>query len=141
MATFDPFGYGDDFNHVLKAINKLSDKLDLIQQAVSASLAAVSIEIASVAAGQSAQGANLASIRTNTETIMASLDDVLADVTAETSAIDSLSTLIQGLRDQIANAGLSPADQAKVDAIFAGAESNKAALAAALAANVPTPAA
>lgn len=73
------------------------------------------------------------------EKIMATLDDVLKDVTDETTAIASISTLIQGLRDQITAAGLSPADQAKVDAIFATAESNKAGMAAALAANVPPP--
>ena len=71
------------------------------------------------------------------EHIMATLDDIVADVTAETTAIASVATLIQGLRDQIANAGLTPADQAKVDAIFAAAEANKAALATALDANVP----
>ncbi len=67
----------------------------------------------------------------------ATLDQVLADVTAETTAIGSVQTLITGLQQQIANLGLSAADQAKVDAIFAAAEANKQALAAALAANVP----
>ena len=81
--------------------------------------------------------ADVAAILANTEKIMATLDDVLADVTAETTAIGSITTLIQGLQAQIAAAGLSPADQAKVDAIFADAEANKAALATALAANVP----
>lgn len=71
------------------------------------------------------------------EKIMASLDDIVADVAAENTAIASVSTLIQGLKDQIANIGLSTADQAKVDAIFAGVEANKAALATALQTNVP----
>ena len=82
-------------------------------------------------------GSKVDHILANEEKIMASLDDVLADVTAETTAIDSVSTMIQGLRDQIANAGLSAADQAKVDAIFATAEANKQKISAALAANVP----
>lgn len=72
--------------------------------------------------------------------IMATLDEVLADVTAETTQLDSLSTLIAGLQKQLADAlaGTTlPADvQAKVDAIFAAAEANKAKIAAALA---PTP--
>lgn len=74
--------------------------------------------------------------------IMATLDDVLKDVTEEKTDIAGLSTFIQGLKQQLADA-LSGANlpapvQAKVDAIFAAAESNKADIAAALAANVPT---
>ena len=56
---------------------------------------------------------------------MATLDQVLATVT-------EVGVLIQGLKDQTANAGLTEADQAKVDQIFAAAEANKAALASAL---------
>ncbi len=85
----------------------------------------------------SGMAAKIDAILQNTVKIMASLDQVLQDVTDETTAIASVSALIQGLLDQIKNAGLSAADQAKVDAIFAGAEANKAALATALAANVP----
>lgn len=75
--------------------------------------------------------------------IMATLDDVLADVTAEPTQIAGLKTLILGLAQQLADAlagvNLPPAVQAKVDAIFAGAEANKAAIADAL--NAGTPAA
>jgi len=60
----------------------------------------------------------------------ATLDQVLADVTAETTLVGSLQTFVQGLEAQIANIGLSPSDQAKVDQIFAGLEANKVALAA-----------
>ncbi len=71
----------------------------------------------------------------------ATLDDVLADIQAEKTAIAGLSDLISGLKQQLAdalaNANLSPENQAKVDAIFAEAEARKAELAAALAANVP----
>ncbi len=67
----------------------------------------------------------------------AKLDDLLADVTAEGTALDSVKALIQGLKDQLANAGLSPADQAKVDAIMAQLQSNDQKIADALAANVP----
>ena len=77
------------------------------------------------------------------EQIMATLDQVLADVTAETSSIAGLSDLIKGLKQQLADAlagiTLPPATQAKVDAIFAAAETNKQAIADALAANVVAP--
>lgn len=69
--------------------------------------------------------------------VMAKLDDVIADVTAEGTVIDSVLTLIQGLKDQIANLGLSTEDQAKVDAIFAQVEANKGKLASAIPANTP----
>lgn len=72
---------------------------------------------------------------------MPTLDDILADVTAESTTIDSLSAFIAGLKQQLADAlsgtTLPPAVQAKVDAVFAQAESNKQKLADALAANVP----
>lgn len=72
---------------------------------------------------------------------MARLDDVLADVTAETTMIAGVGTLVAGLRQQVADAvaaaGVSADDQAKIDAIFAAAEANKAALATALQASVP----
>lgn len=72
---------------------------------------------------------------------MATLDEVLADVQAETTLISGVSTLIDGLKSQLsaalANVNLTPAVQAQVDQIFATAEANKAALAAALTANTP----
>lgn len=74
-------------------------------------------------------------------TIMASIDDVITDVTAETTLIGGVQTLVQGLKDQLAAAlaGTNiPADvQAKIDAAFAGLEANKTALA--LVTNTPTP--
>lgn len=77
----------------------------------------------------------------NQETIMATLDDILSDVTAESTQIAGISTLIAGLKQQLADAlagtTLPPATQAKVDAIFAAAEKNKADIATALAANTP----
>jgi len=79
----------------------------------------------------------------NQEKIMSTLDEVLADVTEEGTKLDSLSTFIAGLKQQIADAlsgaTLPPAVQAKVDAVFAGVESNKAKVQAALDANVPPP--
>lgn len=82
-----------------------------------------------------------ADLLTTKETIMATLDEVLADVTDEKTAIASIATLIAGLKQQIADAlsgvTLPPAVQAKVDAVFAAAEQNKADIAAALASGVP----
>jgi altronate dehydratase len=73
--------------------------------------------------------------------IMATIDQVLQDVTDESTAIDSVSALISGLKQQLADAlsgaTIPPAVQAKVDAVFATAEANKAKLATALATNVP----
>lgn len=78
------------------------------------------------------------------EAIMATLDQVLQDVTDESTRLDSISALIDGLRKQIADilsgANLPPDVQAKVDAIFTAAEANKAKIDAALNANAPPPA-
>jgi len=80
----------------------------------------------------------------NQEKIMANLDQVLADVAEESTKLDSLAAFIAGLKQQIADAlsGATrpPAVQAKVDAVFAGVEANKAKVQEALDANVtPTP--
>ena len=67
---------------------------------------------------------------------MATLDDVLAEVTKETTEIGGITALIAGLRKQIADAlssqTIPPAIQAKVDAIFAAATANNAAIVQAL---------
>ena len=82
-------------------------------------------------------------METNQEKIMATLDEVLADVTDEGTKLDSLSTFIAGLKQQIADAlsgtTLPAPVQAKIDAVFAGVEANKAKVVAAMDANVPTP--
>lgn len=71
------------------------------------------------------------------EIIMATLDQVIQDVQDETTAIDSVSELIVGLKQQLADAlsgvTVPPAVQAKIDAVFTGLEANKAKLATALA--------
>lgn len=73
--------------------------------------------------------------------IMATLDAVLQDVTDESTRLDSLSALITGLQQQVADAlsgtTLPPPVQAKVDAIFAQAEANKGKIDTALNAGVP----
>jgi len=64
------------------------------------------------------------------EIIMATLDQIIADVSDESTQIDGLSTLTAGLKQQVADAlagtTLPAAVQAKVDAVFAGVEANKA---------------
>lgn len=68
------------------------------------------------------------------------LDDVLKDVNDESTLDDSIITLLQGIKaqlDSVLAGGLTPAQQAKVDAIFSGLEANKAKVAAAITANTP----
>lgn len=87
------------------------------------------------------QNHRLGAIERKLEIIMATLDDVLKDVTDESSRLDSISTLLDGLKQQLADAlagtTLPPATQAKVDAIFAQAETNKGKIDKALNTNVP----
>lgn len=63
------------------------------------------------------------------EKMMTTLDEVLADVADEGTKIDSLGAFIAGLKQQLtdalAGATLPPAVQEKIDAVFAGVESNK----------------
>ena len=70
--------------------------------------------------------------------IMATLDDVLAGVAAESTADDSLIALVvnvkQMLADALAGVTLPPAVQAKVDAVFASVTDNVTKVNAALAA-------
>jgi len=72
--------------------------------------------------------------------IMATLDQILTDVTDESTQLDSLSTLLAGLKQQIADAlsgvTVPPAIQSKIDAVFNQAEINKGKIATALNANV-----
>jgi hypothetical protein len=78
----------------------------------------------------------LALILRQQEPMMATIDQVLADVTDEGTSLAKLSTLISGLQQQLkdALAGIVvPADvQAKIDAVFVAAEANKVAIATAL---------
>ena len=75
--------------------------------------------------------------------IMATLDEVLAEITADGTRLDGLATLISGLKQQVADAmagtTLPPATQAKVDAVFAAAQANKGKLDVALNTGVPAP--
>ena len=70
--------------------------------------------------------------------IMATLQEDVDAIEAQTTAIGSLTTFIQGLKDQIAALpSLTPAQQAQIDGIFSGVTANTAAISAAMTANVP----
>jgi len=78
---------------------------------------------------------------TKENTIMASIDDVLTDVTAESTQLDGINALISGIQAQLASAlsgtTVPQAVQAKIDAVFAQLQNNDTKIAAALAANTP----
>jgi hypothetical protein len=82
-------------------------------------------------------------IKGKVDHIMPTLDEVLADVADEKTKIDSLTTLVAGIKkqlDDILAGQLPPEVQAKVDAVFAGVEANKAEVQASIDANTtPTP--
>jgi hypothetical protein len=62
------------------------------------------------------------------------LQDIIDDVAAEKTVIDSLTVFVHGLEDQIKTLpGITPAQQAQIDHIFADVEKNKAAITAAMA--------
>lgn len=73
--------------------------------------------------------------------IMATLDQIIAEVEAQDTALDSVRALIVGLKQQVADllsgTTVPPAVQAKIDAAFAAAAKNSAEIAEALAENVP----
>src|SRR5690349_12926923 len=74
------------------------------------------------------------------ETIMKTLDEVLQAVNEESTVDDSIIVLLTGIKaqlDSVLAGNLTPDQQAKVDAIFAAADANKAKVAAAIAANTP----
>lgn len=68
--------------------------------------------------------------------IMATLDDLVAEVAAEKTLDDSIIALINGLSAQL-QAALASNDPAKVQAVLDGMKANAASLASALAANTP----
>jgi len=69
-------------------------------------------------------------------TLMATLDDVQADVTAQTTVVASAVTLLQGLSAQLA-AAIASGDLTKIQAIKDGIDANTTTLANAVAANTP----
>lgn len=76
------------------------------------------------------------------EMLMATIDEVLAGVTELDTLEDSLIALVQNIKSQLdellANQGIPAEVQAKIDAVFAQVETNKAQVADAVSANTPT---
>lgn len=68
-------------------------------------------------------------IKQKLETMGNTLDEVLTEVGDESTQIDSLAALMDGieqqLKDALAGTTLPPAVQDKIDAVFAGVASNK----------------
>ncbi len=73
--------------------------------------------------------------------LMDKLDQIIANVTEETTVIDRVVVLIEGIKKQLEDAlsgtTLPVATQAKIDHVFAQVEINKAKLAAAVIAGTP----
>ena len=76
----------------------------------------------------------LQAVKTEEDKIMATVDDIQADVTAEDTVIDGAVTLIQGIAAALKAAGTDPA---KLAALHNDITTKSAALAAAVAANTP----
>lgn len=70
--------------------------------------------------------------------IMATLNEVVDKVAAETTLVNSLKVFVQGLKDQIAALpSLSAEQQAQIDGIFAHVSDNSSIIADAMSANTP----
>ena len=84
-----------------------------------------------------------ARIEQKLEAIMATLQEVLDQVTTEDSKVDSIIALLNGveqqLKDALSGATLPPAVQAQVDAVFAKAKGSADKIDAAITANTPAP--
>jgi len=68
------------------------------------------------------------------ETMMAKIDDILADVQAESTLDDSIITLLTNIAQQLKDAGTDPA---KLQAVQDAIDANKAKISAAITANTP----
>lgn len=74
------------------------------------------------------------------ENMAATLDSILTQVTDESTVDDSIITLLTGIKaqlDAVLAGALTPAQQAKADAIFAQVEANIKKVADAVTANTP----
>lgn len=75
-------------------------------------------------------------LRLELRTMAATLDQVVSDVAAQTTVINSAITLLQQIKAAL-DAAIATGDLAKVQAVATQIEANTAALAAAVAANTP----
>jgi ABC-type transporter Mla subunit MlaD len=84
----------------------------------------------------------MAAITDAKEKIMATLDEILDAVAAEGSKIDSLNVLVDGIRQQLADAlanvgGVTPEMQAKIDQVFSNVTANMGKVQEAIDENTP----
>lgn len=101
---------------------------------ISAEILSFQKQLTAIANGQTAQTALLMAIQAQGVKLMATVDQIQADVTAEDTVIDSAVTLLQGLSAALTAAGTDPA---KLDALKADIEAKTATLSAAIVANTP----
>lgn len=80
----------------------------------------------------------LAAITQLENKMAATLDELISDVTDESTVITSVETLLTGLSAQLA-AAIAANDPAKIQQVKDAIDSNKARLSAAVAANTKTP--
>lgn len=80
---------------------------------------------------------DIAHILQKEESIMATLDDIAADVADEATVVGSVEQLLTNLSQLLKDALAAGADPVKVQAIKDAIDQNKARLAAAVAANTP----
>lgn len=80
--------------------------------------------------------ASNAGLSEKADEVMATLDDVMADVTAETSVESSMIVLLTGISDQL-KAAQAANNGAAIQSIIDRIDANKAAMAAAITANTP----
>ena len=71
--------------------------------------------------------------------IMATLEDLITATAQQKTVLDSLATYVHGLQDQIAAAvtGLTPTQQAQLDAVFTAVNANTQEAADAMVVNTP----
>ena|ERR1019366_1325034 len=80
----------------------------------------------------------LSQISTKETALMSTLDEDIAAIAAQTTAVASLTTFISGLEAQIAALpGLTTVQQAAIDKIFTDVTANNASIANAMVVNVP----
>ena len=127
-------------SELIDVLGALSRSIEKLSDHLVATAGPLSSKLSAIAAAQSAQSEQLAALTTQGQTIMATLDDDVAAISAQTTVIASLGAFIQSLKDQITGGGvtgLTPAQQAQIDDIFANVTANNAAIAAALTTNTP----
>jgi hypothetical protein len=79
--------------------------------------------------------AELVDLKAQGVKIMATLDEIVADVADESTVDDSIITLLTNISQQLKDAGNDPA---KLQAVKDAIDANKAKIAAAVVANTPT---